>query len=191
MKCDKCDKPAAVHEVTIKNGVKREIHLCAEHAAELGLVHSKAEVPINQMLTQFVISQSSGSAPKQAAGATDVACPTCGMTFSQFRRSGTLGCGDCYDALEKVLGPLVERAHEGATHHVGKTPCRAGGSLDRQLELRRLVGELDRAIAAEQYERAAQIRDRLLQYERGEDVPPADVPAPPASRRKRPGPMEQ
>jgi protein arginine kinase activator len=163
-KCDHCDKPAVVHEVTVKDGVKTEIHLCHEHALEAG-VAMPTHQPINQLLTQFVISQTGkgkGKAKAKArARASRKVCRSCGMTFSRFRQTGTLGCADCYDAFDEQLSPLIERAQNGATHHRGKTPRRAGTSVDRQLLVRQLVKELDQAVAAEQYERAAQLRDRL------------------------------
>jgi protein arginine kinase activator len=155
MKCDKCDKPAVVHEVVIQKGVKREVHLCNEHAAESGYVVNPS---INQMLGQFVISH---AAAGTAQGAQKT-CPSCGLTLAMFRKSGTLGCPECYEAFLEELDPLIQRAQAGGTHHVGKAPQRAGAALDRQLELRRLMRELDQAVAAEEYERAAEIRDRLM-----------------------------
>ena len=156
-KCDHCDRPAVVHEVTVKNGVKSETHLCHEHAEEAG-VSMPTHQPINQLLTQFVISQKGKARSKAKARKT---CSSCGMTFSRFRQAGTLGCPGCYEAFEEHLAPLIERAQNGATHHRGKTPRRAGGSVDRQLLVQHLVKELDQAVASEQYERAAQLRDRL------------------------------
>ena len=159
-KCDHCDKPAVVHEVTVKNGVKSEIHLCQEHALEAG-VAMPTHQPINQLLTQFVISQSGKGKPKPKTRAKRKTCRNCGMTFAKFRQNGTLGCPDCYTAFEEHLAPLIERAQNGATQHRGKTPRRAGASVDRQLLVQQLVKELDQAVGAEQYERAAQLRDRL------------------------------
>jgi len=169
MKCDKCDKPAVVHEVTIKNGKKAEIHLCDEHAAEAGFVVHQSSPTINQVLKQFVIS--SGASGGRPAGK---ACPECGMTFAEFRKGGTLGCPACYEAFEDEVGPLIERAHNGGTHHVGRTPRNTGAALNRHLEVRRLMKELDVAIAAEEYERAAEIRDRLNEIEPPEE--PDDGP---------------
>jgi len=162
MTCDKCNKPAVVHEVTIKGGKKAEIHLCSEHAAEAGFVVAQPAGTINQLLKQFVISQGAAA----AGAASKKACPDCGMTFAQFRKTGTLGCTQCYESFEEELSLLIERAQNGGTHHIGKRPARAGRvGVDRQLEVRRLVRELDRAVAAEQYERAAEIRDRLNMLE--------------------------
>ncbi len=153
-KCNHCDKPAVVHEVTLKNGIKTEIHLCQEHAEEAG-VPMPTHQPINQLLTQFVISHSARAKVKSKA------CPGCGMTFARFRQGGTLGCAECYDAFEEQLAPLIERAQNGATDHRGKTPQRAGASVDRQRLISQLAKELDQAVAAEQYEQAAELRDRL------------------------------
>jgi protein arginine kinase activator len=155
MKCDLCNKPAVVHEVTVRSGVKKEVHLCEHHAREAGIT-MPGQQPINQLLTQFVIAQSG----KPAKTANKV-CSGCGLSFAQFRQTGRVGCADCYRSFENELSPLIERAQNGGNHHTGKTPRRAGTSIDRQLLIQRLVKELDHAVAAEQYERAAKLRDRL------------------------------
>jgi protein-arginine kinase activator protein McsA len=62
-----------------------------------------------------------GGAPALKGSAAS-ACPRCGLTFGQFRQSGLMGCPACYDAFEGPLGPLLQRAHEGGTHHSGKIP---------------------------------------------------------------------
>jgi protein arginine kinase activator len=157
MKCDLCNKPAVVHEVTVRNGTKKEVHLCEHHAKEAGIV-LPGQQPINQLLTQFVISQ---AAKPAAAKPPNKVCPGCGLSFAQFRQTGRMGCAECYQVFETELSGLIERAQNGGTHHTGKSPKRAGTSLDRQLLIQRLVRELDHAVAAEQYERAAQLRDKL------------------------------
>lgn len=154
-KCDHCENPAVVHETVIRNGVKREVHLCDEHARDAG-ISIPGHQPINQLLTQFVISHT-GKKSRPDKGR----CETCGLSFARFRRSGTVGCPDCYATFESHLAPLIERAQNGGTHHEGKAPRRIGASIDRQLLIQRLAKELDCAVAAEQYERAAELRDRL------------------------------
>ncbi len=156
-KCDLCNKTACVHEVTVRNGVKNEVHLCETHAREQGIV-MPGQPPINQLLTQFVISQGA----KTSTDRPEVkACAGCGMTFAQFRKVGRLGCAQCYQAFETELTQLIGRAQGGGCSHCGKAPRRSGASLDRELLIQRLARELDQAVAAEQYERAAQLRDRL------------------------------
>lgn len=165
MKCDRCNKAAVVHEVTVKNGVKSEIHLCEDHASQAGVALPVTQ-PINQLLTQFVATKSS-----RAARGIRAVCPTCRLSFRQFRQSGTLGCPDCYEAFDRHLTPVIERAQNEAVNHSGKVPRRAGGSIDRQLLIQQLVKDLDEAIAAEQYERAAELRDRLANVGSSPDTP--------------------
>ena len=156
MKCDLCNNPAVVHEVTVKGGVKKEVHLCEGHAREAGINVPGPPPPLNQLLTQFVISKS-GTKVK----AVRKACRTCRLSFARFRQTGVVGCPDCYEVFERYLTPVIERAQNGASHHVGKTPKRAGVSIDRQLQIQHLLKELNDAVSAEQYERAATLRDRL------------------------------
>ena len=158
--CDLCDKTAVVHETLLKHGVKKEVHLCEEHAKTAGIALPSQHQPINQILTQFVISHAGKQARVERSR-----CGACGLSYAEFRQSGTVGCPDCYEGFETNLTPLIERAQNGGTHHVGKAPQRAGASIDRQLQIQRLARELDSAVAAEQYERAAEIRDRLKSLE--------------------------
>jgi len=160
-KCDRCDREATVHEVTIKDGAKVEKHLCESCAREEGVV-VQAHAPINELITKFVMSHSG-----QGATATrSQACGACGLKYQEFRQHGLLGCAECYKSFESQLGPLVERAQDGATHHIGKAPASVVGSVDRQQRIVTLRKQLTDAIAAEQYERAAQLRDQLMHVEK-------------------------
>ena len=88
-------------------------------------------------------------------------CPQCGMSWSDFSQTGLLGCEHDYPAFDKDLTPLLQRAHDGATHHFGKVPTRARGTtvpVKRQVDLNRLRKELSRAVEAEDYEKAAKLR---------------------------------
>ncbi|MEM1167442.1 MAG: UvrB/UvrC motif-containing protein [Planctomycetota bacterium] len=160
--CRKCGKKPVVTEITIKNGKKEEKQLCEECAKAQGL-GTQSHAPINQLISNFVMSASGASKTRESAKATT--CEACGLTFSEFRQSGLLGCSRCYEAFESQLGSLLERAHDGASHHVGKVPARAGSSVERQERIELLRRQLDEAIEAEEYERAAAVRDELLTYE--------------------------
>ena len=157
MKCDHCDNEATVHEVVLVDGKHIEKHLCEEHAAGEGLMpHPHA--PITQMLSKFIVSSADDPESERPAAAT---CPSCGLGYNTFRKEGLLGCEHCYEAFVSQLGPLLQRTHEGATHHVGKVPRRSGGSVDRGTIVATLRKQLLDAIGAEHYEKAAKLRDRL------------------------------
>lgn len=159
-KCDKCDKPATHHSVEIVKGKKIEKHLCDEHAAEEGLTIKAVHTPINELLTNFVKMHSGGPVAQQ-----ELRCESCGLTFTQYREQSLLGCPGCYQAFEAPFGPLFERAHEGGTHHIGKVPRRAGVGEQQQLQLLRLRKRLAEAVAAEDYELAAHLRDEVRRLE--------------------------
>src|SRR5438045_3314795 len=164
MKCDNCNNPATVHLTEIKHGKKIEKHLCEQCAAQNEGLPVKSHTPINELLTNFVLAHS--GLQKE----TGLACEQCGMTWSEFRQGGLLGCEHDYQLFEKDLTPLLERAHENGTHHAGKVPTRRGGSgvpARRGVDVTRLRKELGRAVESEDYERAAKLRDQIRQAEGG------------------------
>jgi protein arginine kinase activator len=160
--CDMCDQEATVHEVLIRNGKRIERHLCERHARELGLMPGQPHASVQNVVQSFVLSKSGAAQQRSSA---QLECPACGLTFGEFRKEGLLGCPECYQAFASKLGPLLERAHDGGDHHCGKTPRRAGASLERQARLGALRRELQSAIDHEQYERAASLRDEIATLE--------------------------
>ncbi len=175
-KCDRCENEATIHEVVIRNGQKAEKHLCEHCAREEGF-NPQPHAPISDLITKFVIAQAAGDKPQTRAEA----CPTCGLTFNEFRQQGVLGCPECYATFEALLGSMIERAHEGATHHVGKSPRRTGGPTVKRDRISALRKQLSDAIAAEQYERAAALRDELLHAEHPKTSKPKATRRPPQS----------
>jgi protein arginine kinase activator len=162
MKCDNCNNQATVHLTEIKAGKKIEKHLCEQCAAQVEGISVKPHQPINELLTNFVLAHSGMAKPETAT------CEHCGITWAEFRQSGLLGCEHDYELFAKDLLPLIQRAHDGATHHVGKVPARresgAQGGLakpKKQVDLTRLRRELSKAVEAEDYERAAKLRDQI------------------------------
>lgn len=189
MRCERCEREATIHEVIIHQGKKQERHLCESCAREAGL-SSDPHLPIAQLITGFMLGPASkGEASAASAGAkapkaglsaaTPVSrCAGCGTTYSAFKESGLLGCPACYDAFADRLGPLIERAHEGGCHHVGKFPRRAlkdiramgdaervetllGDIREREERLETIRKSLAKAVRDEDYERAAMLRDEL------------------------------
>ena len=125
----------------------------------------KSHTPINELLTNFVMAH---SGLQKELGIT---CDQCGITWAEFRQSGLLGCSHDYDQFEKDLTPLLQRAHEGATHHTGKVPTRTGATgvprKRKTIDVTKLKKELTGALEGEDYERAAKLRDAIKQAENG------------------------
>jgi protein arginine kinase activator len=161
--CERCKKSQATFHMTNidVSGMKQERHLCERCAIEEGLMQvAKQPVNINDLLESFLASGKAG-----ASSLSNLVCEECGITYVEFRNHGLLGCPHDYDRFEEVLVKLLERAHDGATHHTGKAPKSLGAPRSALQDVRRLKRRLAEAVAAEDYERAAQLRDQIRQLE--------------------------
>ena len=152
--CDRCDRPAEVHEIDPINGVA--VHLCREHALEAGfqLPEPTAAKVYSQIGSTMQIQISTGRE-------RTASCKTCGSTFARFRKSGLLGCPDCYTNFDQKLDGIIARSQNKASAHVGRVPEQDASLVDRHARRRTLLEEIERAVASEQYERAAMLRDKL------------------------------
>lgn len=159
--CQRCQaRPATVHLTDIVNKKKRELHLCDECAREQQLIPEGAGTSLNlQALVSLIMGQPD---PEVDPGA--LICPTCGLQYAVFRAEGRFGCPDDYEAFRSVLEPLLERIHRG-TQHTGKTPRHETRRQRLLAETEVLRDELAAAVAAERYEEAARLRDRIRQKE--------------------------
>jgi protein arginine kinase activator len=144
-----CERPATVHLTDIVDGKKREAHLCDRCARDRGLVPAGAGPQLDLSALLGLLGAARPAAP------ADAACPACGLSYGAFKAAGRFGCPHDYDAFRAALDPLLERVHR-ATAHAGKVPAAA-----RAAEADTLRGRLRDAVAAEDYEEAARLRDRI------------------------------
>jgi len=155
MLCQHCKKQTAtVHLTDLVKGEKRERHLCEECAGEEGVTVTQS-VSINDVLNSFLASQSS------VEELARIKCPSCGTTFVEFRNQGLLGCPEDYDVFGRALVSVIERAQDGQSRHTGKKPGQIVQLDPVQQERLRVQRDLREAVENEDYERAAQLRDRL------------------------------
>lgn len=164
MQCQICNKnDATIHLTEITNGKREEMHLCEHCAAEQGIA-VKSSIPVNELLSSLLAAQPPDD--ESAGQAVQTHCPNCGFTLSQFRKEATLGCPYDYKVFEKSLLPLIEKAHDGKTTHCGKLPSKTPNHTKKQAELLTLRQRLEAAVKSENYEQAAELRDKINQIER-------------------------
>ena len=110
-----------------------------------------------------------GAAEEIEKGAPTQKCPVCGFTQADFKKTGRLGCSACYITFAEGLGTLLKAMHKG-TEHVGKLPQRAFRQMELSDKMRTLTDDLEKAVAEENYEDAATLRDQIkqLEHETGE-----------------------
>ncbi len=153
--CDICGKNEATLKVRQmdKEGRATELNVCAECARQRGL----SGVEEIKSDSGAVLAELRSKIEKQDK---EIVCVRCGMSFAEFKRAGRLGCAECYRAFHQQLQPILRRLH-GAVQHVGRTVQQGRKRAQERLEVQRLRVELEKAIKAEDYERAAALRDRL------------------------------
>ena len=105
-----------------------------------------------------------GAAEEIEKGAPTQKCPVCGFTQADFKKTGRLGCSTCYVTFSEGLGTLLKAMHKG-TEHVGKVPQRAHRVAELSDQMRSLNESLQKAVAEENYETAASLRDQIKQLE--------------------------
>jgi protein arginine kinase activator len=164
MKCQKCGKAASYHITDIERGKHQEFHFCDEHARDhLDPSKESSESAGMGKLAKHLIEGGTGGS-REPSAADKQSCPLCQITFLEFRNSGRLGCPHDYEVFRDELMLLLENIHD-ETRHAGKVPRRAPRGSQRQTTLIQLRNDLKRAIAAEDYEAAARIRDQIKGFE--------------------------
>lgn len=166
MQCQNCHKnPAQLHFTNVQDNRMTEVHLCRACAEERGLVG----VPVTPKfsIADLLASMVDKTSTTDEERVGPVQCPTCGMHFSAFEETARLGCADCYVAFKSRLKPLLRRVH-GSTRHVGKGPAHVDATAVSPVRaLQRLHEDLERAIEREDFETAAELRDRIRDLEKG------------------------
>lgn len=163
MKCMKCAKPATFHITDIERGTPREYHFCDEHARQhLTPADEPTEASTIGELAKKLVE--GGSVAPRDPSVDRQVCPNCNITFLEFRNSGRLGCPYDYEVFRDELMPLLENIHD-ETRHSGKVPKRAPRNSQQQTTMIQLRNDLKRAVAAEDYETAARIRDKIRSIE--------------------------
>ena len=165
MKCEKCQKnEATVFYRENINGKEAKYHLCPKCAAEL-------EKESGTAFQNFFAGDLLGSvfAPisrRSEVSAENEKCSLCGCTFSFIQKNGKVGCPKCYESFASYLAPTVKRLHGSATHR-GKVPHKFREKLSAKREAEQLEAELKAAVASEEYEKAAELRDKLREIRKG------------------------
>ena len=155
--CDECGKnEATVHYTQVaKDHEVKEVHLCQE-CAERQSNKASVQVSLAELL--------SGLKDLETRSQVGKVCPQCGLSFSNFRKTGKLGCAACYDQFSAELEPIITRMH-GSTSHSGKGTAAFSERRNAFERLARCKKELMDAIEREAYEEAARLRDAIRDLE--------------------------
>ncbi|MBN1775156.1 MAG: UvrB/UvrC motif-containing protein [Clostridiales bacterium] len=148
MKCQRCkQREANVQIVQQESGKKPQTFmLCDVCARELGIqiptfpTPIKVNNPFAVMGNAFQTTFGLGADEHQKRRVTR--CIRCNLSFDEFRKTGFLGCPDCYEAFGTQLDPVLSRTQMGKKHigrQLGvKTTRNARKNLKNEAEPKRV-----------------------------------------------------
>jgi len=145
----------------IVDGQMKKIDLCEECAKEQGVTDPKGFALADLLLGL-------GAASEMESGSGELECPACGFAQADFKKSGRLGCSDCYATFAEPLEGMLKQMHKG-TQHVGKVPKALRAQLDFSRKHDTLATRLQKAIESENYEEAARLRDQMKELDGAEN----------------------
>lgn len=157
MLCEECGKNPATVSITVTtgNGTKTR-RLCPECMKKMEFSLVKGDIQ------SFLSSVLSVLGNEKKSEQPSIVCSSCGLSFAEYEHTGRLGCAQCYRDFAQQLKPSLQKIH-GRTQHAGRRP--KAFVPDPQDELNQRMSELrrqmDEAVAAENFEEAARLRDEL------------------------------
>ncbi len=165
MKCQKCGaNNANTHVKTIINGEFKEYDLCSDCAGKMGYTNVFADM--ENEFSSFLGSFFGNVLPARTEATR---CEFCGSTYPEIAKSGHVGCAKCYEVFADRLYPSIRRIH-GNTTHCGKNSKAANEQkqnlqkpteLSKEEKIKQLQSELDTAIKEQNFELAAELRDKI------------------------------
>lgn len=170
MLCDICkEREATIHITKIVNGVKQDINLCSECAKQSEQFNMVQDIDImapfsfpnilSGLMDYVNMTTTKSDRP------IDLVCKNCGATYREFKKNGLLGCSECYENFKPTILSIIKGVQSNV-EHVGKIPKRSGGELVQKKKIIKLKEELQKSIALEEYEKAAEIRDKIREIEK-------------------------
>lgn len=165
MKCQICHQNEAqiVFTQVVSTG-KVVLHICTECARSKGLSieieHTQPTISVASFLVDF-----NGEKEKPDEEVPDLTCGVCGLTYSAFKESGLFGCDQCHLAFDQYVRRLLKQIH-GTAVHTEAVPQHMTDKITLKQKIMELNHQLRESVNNENYERAAELRDRIAALEK-------------------------
>jgi len=189
--CVDCGTKAAAIFIRRSGGLEGDLALCEACARARGVVVGPGGLDLRLDGLLAAAFSARGAAAKggldaAAQAASRIACPGCGIELSVIAREGRLGCARCLEAFRPQIARLLASRDAARPSAPLATPPAgglegagsAGGAVREGPAIPAVSSELVRALAEEDYEKAARIRDAAA---RGGGERRASVPMPDGS----------
>jgi protein arginine kinase activator len=174
MQCEHCDNKATVFYTQIIDGISKKTKLCESCANQKGITDPEGFLLEDQEVNPHGHASAPKAAPKVDTPMSKQAnrcCPGCGFAFDDLKKTGRLGCSECYDYFREEIKHNLGGMHKGTTH-TGRVPEGLLKAYEERQELQKLQHMLDEAVNAEDYEKAAALRDEISKISEQETSAP-------------------
>lgn len=168
MKCERCKmNDATVFYREIINGTERSYALC-EDCAKKENIGTDFSMPSPDSLFLSLLGINPAKSYRHPSVA-EKRCDLCGISFRDFARSGKAGCPRCYQTFRDELASSLDELHGGRVHK-GRHPKHGAAATPKAVDAPKseadlLREEMQKAIAEENFEKAAQLRDQIKKLE--------------------------
>lgn len=140
MKCELCGMNNAKYKYyEVDSDKVHEINICEECAREKGVGGKNKE--------DTLVDRSK-------------VCPNCGLTFSEYKDSGNLGCVECYGIFYDEIKIFLKESQLGVLHK-GKEPVNNTKILIVKKEILEMKKKLESYVEGEKFEEAVKLRDKI------------------------------
>lgn len=154
--CSNCTKKTTIHFTQIINNKVYKLDMCEDCPLKKDVID-----PGNFSLTDIFKPE---EANMEEVPTQDVSCEACGFTHSEFEKRGRLGCPECYTWFEQPIRNVIKDMHYGMEHS-GKLPSLAVERVSLNQKMVDLKKDLEKVIAEEDFEQAAELRDQIVELE--------------------------
>jgi protein arginine kinase activator len=168
MICENCHQREAVVKFTqVIGNKKKTLNYCQECAEKEGLNSPMMDISkvfgkiIIALLSEHMTSKSQETITEEDK---KLICERCHLSWADFKKIGRLGCPKCYETFCIHLNNLLRRIH-GSNRHFGKNIKITQQEKKSVPLLRR---KLKKAIADENFELAAELRDKIRELDQNQ-----------------------
>ena len=143
--CEKCgENPADIHIRQIINDKETGLYICSK-CAETMKKKFLSFLKVNNFITSMMQQVETNDENK--------VCSFCKFDINKIRKLGRVGCAMCYETFEKELEPIVAKMNINRS--------RININEKAQSEVEKLQTQLNKAVLEEEYEKAAELRDKI------------------------------
>jgi protein arginine kinase activator len=160
MTCELCGKEGARIRIRqIIGSESRELNLCERCAKEKGIIENENSLEDNAAWFLHGLFEAN---PEKSTSLRF--CPVCGTRLRDIKSSRRVGCGACYETFSREIRKIL-KISENEKNHQGKLPKRVLAYKLFFIDRENLKIRLETALNNEEYEKAAELRDKILELD--------------------------